>query len=241
MSSTPLPIRLGLAAGIALTFFIIVARVLTYKPFMTASGAGALLVGTTLLLLFYTVTMVWPDSGTGPVLRSEFATKLGLIGGGLQAIDLLVEDLFQLPQRLSRVESTGLMLATLAIWCFAAYKARRQGATVGGSCLVAAWCAVVTTVISVFVSTLLGCFVVPWLHNAGLHHAVQHAAMQQGTRLKPVEDAMSVAISGTLWNAISTLLFGPALAELIGAIGCGVAYLKSLMGLSPGSENKPQG
>ena len=226
MSSTPLPIRLGLAAAVCLTFLLILVRALTYMPFMAASGAGALLVGTTILLLFSAAAMVWPDSGTGPVLRAEFATKLGLVGGGLQAIDLLLEQLFQPPRTVSRVASTGLMLATLAIWCYAAFKARRQGATVGRSCLVAAWCAVVTTVISVFVSTLLGCFVVPWLHHA--------AGLKRG------EDAVNVAISGALWNAISSLLYGPALAELIGAIGCGLAYLRSLMGLSPGPENKPE-
>jgi hypothetical protein len=212
MRDTSFPIRLSLLAAVALTLVTIGFKVLSLGHLFAPGGLTVLIAEVVLLLLLYGVVIAWPARSRGVLLRSEFATAWGAVGGVLQVIHLLVERFSSFRRPWDGVITLAFMLATFLLWSYVGYRARSQGLSFGSSCGVAMWSAVVTMTIAVMAGTLLEFVMAPY----PLEAVSEWAEFKRSGWT----DVRAFSIANTLDAASSHLLIGPIVACVFGGLGC---------------------
>jgi hypothetical protein len=217
MPGTSLPIRLSLLTAILLTLLMIGVAVFSYKPLLALHGSNILIAEVVSLLLIYCVVMTWPSGPRSLLLRPQFATILGAVGGLVQVIHLAVERFCSFTQLWNGLVTLAFMLATFVLWGYAGYRAGSAGLSLSASCRIAIWSAIVTMTIAVTAGTLLEYLLAP----------VPLAVISQWAEFKRSgwNDVKAFSIANTMDAASSHLLIGPIVASIFGALGYALARM----------------
>jgi hypothetical protein len=211
MQSAFLPTRLSLLASLALTFGMIVWRVVSYAPLLSLRGAKSLIGEAAALLLCYGIVVAWPQPRGAGSFRPQFATVFGVAGGLIQSIHLLVERFCALPQPWDGIVTLSFMLGTFLVWGYAGYRARGLGMSFFAGCLAALWSAIVTMTIAVLVGSLLEFFLAPIpLETMNAWAEFQRSGWK---------DLSAFSIANTIDEVSTHLLVGPIVACFFGPLG----------------------
>jgi hypothetical protein len=214
-------VRFVLIVLIIFDVALVFLRVATYPSFLNWYGAASFEAEPLIALTFYALVLGMLPV-VAPRVRSvqqalAIGAALGLIGGGLDIANLIVEDLLFLPQATVTIATLAGMLALFLTFTLAGFVATWRSGAFWHGVLSAIWSAVVAIVIAVTFGFLLLNIALPTLAR---DEVGDPDYARSGWR-----DPQAFAIANTFDAGLSHLVEGPVIAAILGSLGAGAGVV----------------
>ncbi len=203
-------VRWALLLGIVLNLALIGIRVFLYRPLLAMPGGLNFVVEPALLLMVYGLLVMWTTARPDPLRQTilQMGTPLGVIGGVLQIVHMLLENLVDFGAA-NGAATLLSMLATFVLWGVAGYRAARTTPAIGVGVLAGSWSAVVTMLMTVTFGFALLYSSIPRLDYVATWPEFQRSGWR---------DVHAFSIANTLDSGFSHLLIGPVAGAIFGGI-----------------------
>ncbi len=203
-------VRLALLLGIMLNLAMIGVRVFFYRPLLVMPGGLKFVIEPALLLIVYALLVVWATSRADPLRQRmlQIGTPLGLLGGMVQIVHMLLENLVNFGA-VNGTVTLSSMLLTFLLWGVAGYRASRTTTSTGLGALTGSWSALVTMLMAVTFGFALLYSSIPRLDYVATWPEFQRSGWR---------DVHAFSIANTLDSGFSHLLIGPIVGVLFGGV-----------------------
>ncbi len=203
-------VRLALLLGIILNLAMIGVRVFFYRPLLVMPGGLKFVIEPAVLLIVYALLVVWATSRADPLRQRilQIGTPLGLLGGMVQIVHMLLENLVNFGAANGTVTLSSMLL-TFLLWGVAGYRASHTTKSIGLGALTGSWSALVTMLVAVTFGFALLYSSIPRLDYVATWPEFQRSGW---------EDVHAFSIANTLDSGFSHLLIGPIVGVLFGGV-----------------------
>lgn len=213
-SQLPRGLRPALLGVIALGLCLVVLHVLLYTPMLEMPDAWSFVFAPVALLVIYAgVVLALPRlvRVTDGAEALRVGTRMGLFVAMLEALNIGLESLVEMPQSLVTILTGIFMLSTFTLWGMAGFLAAYRSRRAGIGILAAIWCAMVTMILAITFGYAL--LVIAWPRLATF------SATDPDFLRSHWSDLRAFTIANTLSNGSTHLLEGPIIALAVGSVG----------------------
>lgn len=213
-SLLPRWLRPALWSVIALSLILIVLHIALYSAVLTMPDGWSFVLAPVVLLVIYAViVLALPRLArvTGGTNALQLGTYIGLLVAVVEMLNISLESLVAMPQKVTAVVTGILMLSTFTLWGVAGFLAAYRSRSVGLGALAAVWCSIVTMTLAVTFGFAL--LVVAW------PRLTTFMATDPDFLRSHWSDLHAFTIANTFSNGATHLLEAPIIALIVGGIG----------------------
>jgi hypothetical protein len=205
---------------IALSLGLIVLHILLYSPLLAMPDSWSFVIVPAVLLVVYAgIVLMLPTVArvTDGTDALRLGTRVGLLVAVIEALNISLESLVAMPQKVTAIVTGSLMLGTFTLWGVVGFLAAYRSRKIGLGVLAAVWCSMVTMLLAVTFGYAL--LVIAW------PRLTTFLATDPDFLRSHWSDLRAFTIANTLSNGATHLLEAPVIASIVGGIGASLSRL----------------
>lgn len=213
-------LRPALWSVVAFSLGLIALHVALYSAVLTMPDGWSFVLSPVVLLVIYAAAVLALPRLTRITDATDalrLGTHMGLVVAGVEAVNISLESLVAMPQRVTAAVTGLLMLITFTLWGVTGFLAAYRSRSVGLGTLAAVWCSMVTMTLAVAFGYAL--LLVAW------PRLTTFLATDPDFLRSHWSDLRAFTIANTLSNGAVHLLEAPVIALIVGGIGASVGTL----------------